>query len=688
MPGQITTKIQSILAEAGLNREIFKTTDKPIETYENLGQATKQEPVETLEENRNISGREFNKADSLKEYFNDEYDDEYEDDYERTSILQKLAKRKKQRQENDGHYEEYDEQDEYLLQAKKNTYKPEVKEEPRKSITRQLPRQSYNGVNVIGDIDKTAIISVPSTVEFLKKRGISDRLARKAETLMGIFLIKLYIILANVYDLFLPDILKFYQRPYMFWLVNMCLMIIAMILAVDVIVDGVKRGVFVNVNTLVTYTSVCSLIHIASVIFMQNPLGYLPFSSIQVLLLHFAVKSLSADERNLAYMYKLNSMQSETVSVTNSRKGKRGYIVAEKDDGKYKETTNTNNTQIIYVYLSIIFTISFAIFAGGGELNKTLYVLSAITSVILPINYVYILPKRRLTKALFREGISIPEYNHLGMFAKNRTMAITDKDLFAQGTIKIKALKLCGKYSLEDILNLGYLGFSLIDSPTKYAFEEKMAYINTNLVAEIGENTKNGFTFIYSGRKISVGNSTYVISLGLPAGEGSKAKHPMYFVIDNMVVAVIDLEFAGSPNIYDLLEQVERERMEIMLETLDFNIKPDIIKKLYDLDEIVYPEFEKRNNIKTNKYYNNKPIKIKRFTGDTYIMSVLYANKINKLTKRNAQIGVICITCAVTLVAYLCIAFEPALLLPHNLLLLLIVWYMPSILAMLMTYKV
>lgn len=558
----------------------------------------------------------------------------------------------------------------------------------KEEFSKPLPRESFNGVNAIGDIDKTGVISVSSTVDFLKKRGLSEKLNSKAEICLGIFFIKLYIILANTYGFPLPDILKFYERPYIFWIVNISLMILAMILSVDIFIDGIETIPKLNINTLAMYTSTCTLLHMLSVVFLPNSIGYLPFSSVQVLILYFAIKSHSADILNVAHMHKLDSMQAETFSVTNSKRGKNGFITKEVDTKKFFQSHNTNEEMTLYVYMAIIGTFAFSIYAGMFDIPKTLYILAAITSVVLPLNLVYILPKKRISKALFREGISIPDFQVLGIFAKNKTVAVTDKDLFPKGSIRIKALKLYGQYNLEDILGLGHLGFSLLDSPTKYAFEEKMAYINTSLTAEMGVNEQSGFTFLYSGKKISIGNTTYVLSMGLTATEGSKARNPMYFIIDNKVVAVLDIDFIGTPNVYDLLELIERENVDIMLSTLDFNIKPDILRRIYDLEKVHYPEFEKRYIIRKARHGNLKPIKIKKYSGYSYVLGVIYGIKLNKIMRTNINIGLVCMMCGVSLVSYLCLNFTPSLLMPHNILILIAVWFLPSVITMLMTYKV
>ncbi len=537
-------------------------------------------------------------------------------------------------------------------------------------------KKSYKGEKFTGDFDENEQTS--NSVKFIKHKSFSKKMTTNSLMVLMIFALSMYLQLGNIYNFPLPELFVFYINPYIFTLLNIALLIFSSIISLDVFYDGFNHFPKANLNTLVCFITFSSLLYMLSVIFLPRPVGYFPLTIVCIFLHFLSLKNLSYKHKNHAFLHKILASQGDIKYVTNSQKGNGGYIL-KSDEQNFIKSKSYDVFISIYVYVCVFMSILFSLFTANGDFSLAFYILSVILPITLPLNFIFCMPYRKIAKLLFRDGIAIKNFSDLRIFVKNEAVCLSDTDIFDENSVFIDTISLFSSYSAEQVIAICDAGFKAQNSASHYAFESEMKkmYIAPLKADEISDETADGFTFSLQNTRISIGNESYIQSLGLNCP--ISVENSMYVVANHQIVANITLKFVALNEIYDLLGILEKESIEIIIASVDFNINDKMICDLFDLKQIKYLDFSKRYSLKHQKISNEQPIMLKKYSGKSFILSVLYSRKINTLFKRNLIIGVINLAVGISLLGYLCVAFSPHILLPHNILAYMLLWLMPTL---------
>lgn len=508
--------------------------------------------------------------------------------------------------------------------------------------------------------------------------------------IVRIFLIcSLYLTFSNILGLPLPQILTYIEYPYIFMLTNAVLHIFSIIFAVDIIAEGIKQIYRPNVYTLVTISTFFILLHTLSVIFLKNPLGYLPFNSVAIFIIYMAMQSFKDFASAKSYVYKICSMSTMLafVSLDENRKYKYAFKKPTFNIENFSRKVSEDDNSIlmsIYVYFYVIFAIVFSSYIAKGDLSMLFFSLSVISSLAVPINYLnyWTLPYKYASKKLFEEGIAIKSYSDIKKIRKKTNIILTDKDLFPENTVLIEYIKLCGNMVENDIISYVTCGFSKLNSCTKFAFESELQarYLQPIKCQKIDLIDENGFTFTANKKKISVGNSKFVSNLGLTVVDGFNIQNPLYVVISSKVVAIISLKHMSNPRLYNMISSLNENSIKIVVSTLDFTISSDLVERVYDISSknIIFGDFMERYN----QFFEDKELEenilITRQSGRSFVSAILTAQKLRLSVSINAFLGGLCSFVGLFIAGYLLYKFTPTILLPNNVLTFVIAWSIPT----------
>lgn len=555
----------------------------------------------------------------------------------------------------------------------------------------QQEKNTFRRENIVNNSNENLVYQKNALYENLSKKLKKQAIIaeKKTEILTVMLLISTYLSVATVFSLHLPSFLVYVQHPFMFILTNIILHIFALIICVDILADGIEQILSPNINTLVTFSSIFILLHTLSVVFLENALGFLPYTPVAIFILQSAQKSQKCLKRSKSYTYRICSMTTRLAFVSADKKLKTRYAFKQPTFNKEQfadsiDKNGKNYFSFVYFWFFIIFSISFSIFIAKTDISLLLWNLATISSLSVPINYIlgWSLPYRYASKKLFMDGNAIKSFSDIANMDRNNTIVLSDKDLFPDNTIFIEQMELFGHFSEDDIIAYVSSGFAKLNSCTRQTFEEllKDRYLQPRRCQKIDEINENGFTFTVNNQKISVGNAKFVNSLGITVTNGLDYQNPIYVVSSSQIAAIFDMKYTVSPKMYNAISNLEQNSIKIKVSTLDFSINSKILERIYDLPSksIIFDEFLDRYSYLESRKTNDQSILLTRQTGNTYVNAFLLTRKLSKTVKINYILGFFCSFFGMAIASYLTFNFTSTLLLPHNILIFLYVWSIPT----------
>lgn len=525
---------------------------------------------------------------------------------------------------------------------------------------------------------------------YQKFKRHATSLDRRSKLIFMLFAISLYLFVATIYGFKLPDILVFIDFPYVFMLSNAILHIFALILAVDIVEDGLCNLSSPNINTLVVTTSFFILLHSLSMIFLKNSIAFFPLTQVAIFILYCCTKSFEYIKSSKSFVYRICCMTSKLAFVSidsdKNRKFTKKTPTFTKTNFSLKVDKDPQNILMsIYFAFFLIFSISFSIFIAQGNLSLFFWNLAVISSISVPVNFIlgWSLPYKYASKNLFDDGIAVKSYNDIKKIDKTNSIIMSDRDLFPENTVVIAGMKLCGHNTEHEIISYVASGFSMLNSCTKYAFEYqlKKLYLKPLECTQIDLIDQDGFTFTVLNQKISVGNAKFVNSLGITIQETFDIQNPIYVVISSRISAIISLKHYPSPKLFNLISNLEMNSFKIIVSTIDFTINEKLIARTYDLSEqsIIFDSFATRYHRLSENSKLDESILIARHDGFSYLKAIKISRSLVTSAKLNIILGFLCAFLGIFIVSYLLFHFSPTLLLSHNILGFLIFWSFPTL---------
>ncbi|MFI3114766.1 MAG: hypothetical protein R3Y12_01320 [Clostridia bacterium] len=566
-----------------------------------------------------------------------------------------------------------------------------IEEKPQKIEPSQQAKNAFRRENSGYNSNENLVYKKNTFYENLSRKLKKQALIaeKKTEFLTVLLIFSLYLSVATVFNLPLPSFFVFVDYPYIFVLTNIILHIFALIASVDIIIDGFEQIFMPNINTLVTFTTFFILAHTLSIVFLENSLGFLPYTPVAIFILQNAQKSERYLKRSKSYTYRICSMSTRLAFVSADKKLKSRFVFKNGTFNKENFASSIDKNEksyflFAYFWVFIIFSISFSIFIAKTDLNLFLWNLATISALSVPISYIlgWSLPYKYTSKKLFMDGNAIKSYQDIKKMHKNNLIVLSDKDLFPDNTIFIEQMELFGNFSEDTIIAYTASGFAKINSCTRQTFEELMKnrYLQPYRCQKVDLIDENGFTFTVNNQKVSIGNAKFVTSLGLTVTNGLEYPNPIYVVTSSQIAAVFSMKYTVSPKMYNAISNLEQNSIKIKVSTLDFSINSKIIERLYDLPRksILFDDFLERYSYLEGKKTLDESILLTRQTGNTYINAFLQARKLSKTVKINYIFGFFCSLFGLIIASYLVYNFTAILLLPHNILIFLYVWSIPT----------
>lgn len=528
----------------------------------------------------------------------------------------------------------------------------------------------------------------------------SKNLGRRAVPVLVFGIIALYLTIAESLSLPMPNMIGYAQNPLLFVLTQIGFQIVSMLIGIDVIGDGFYKLVTGRADraSLVALANMAAVLHCMTFLIAHWG-GVLPYSSICILLLYAAMREEKNRCAGRARAYKAVTLHENPMGVyyhhDNTEHARRTIKVrmSEREDfeRELERPDSTERFARIYAPIMLVASIVFAVVSSmiQQKIDNFFWALSAMLTISspLPILCAFGRAYYHVSRRLLSEGAALASGQAAFRVRKARRALIQDSDLFPSGTITINEVRAHSGYTPEKLLSYavavtdGYdmeIGKLLAEAlHEQYGRPARATNIKVydlgGLSGEIGADT------------VLVGTAAYMARMGMPVQEPKKGRDVetgVYVVINGQPAGVIQLTYHSNAQTFSALQALLRLKVMPELATRDFNISPEMVQKMFETrrGRIGEVPSDRVAIVSSSSYVmGDRVCAILSRDGIVPFAQVHQsADKLSGAMRSNLILGAVGGACGLLLMFYLAATGHPEAVTPKNVLLYLILWYIPS----------
>ena len=323
------------------------------------------------------------------------------------------------------------------------------------------------------------------------------------------------------------------------------------------------------------------------------------------------------------------------------------------------------------------------------DMSNFFWALSAMLTIACPLPILCAFGRAyyNVARRLLSEGAALAGGQAAFRVRKARRAVIQDSDLFPGGTITINEVRAHSGYTPEKLLSYAVAitdGYGMeISKLLAEALREQYGrparatnikvYDMGGLSGEIGADT------------VLVGTAAYMARMGMPVQapkKGRDVETGIYVVINGQPAGVIQLTYHSNAQTFSALQALLRLKVTPELATRDFNISPEMVQKMFETRRGRVGEIAAdRVAAVTSSAYTMGDRVCALLSRDGIVPFAQVhqsADKLSGAMRSNLILGAVGGVCGLLLMFYLAFTGHPEAVTPRNVLLYLILWYIPS----------
>ncbi len=549
------------------------------------------------------------------------------------------------------------------------------------------------------DMDQRARIQNPAKAMHLANRH-SKNLARRSIPVLILGIAALYLTMAEGFGLPMPEIISYAKNPRMFVLTQVALQIVSLLIAMDVVGAGFYALVTFRADraSLVTMANMAAILHCMSFI-IAGWGGVLPYSSICILLLYATMREEKNRSAGRARAYKTATLHDKPMGVYYHHDGveraRRTVKVRMRGAREFLQEMERPDTMErfarVYAPIMLVTSIVLAVVAAMAQKNiqNFFWALSAMLTIACPLPILCAFGRAyyNVSRRLLSEGAAIASGQAAFRVRKSYRAVIEDSDLFPSGTVSITEVRAHNGYTPEKLLSYAVAmteGYHMeISNLLAEALREQ--YGRPARASDVKVYDVGGLAGKIGGDRVEIGNAAYMARLGRPIQtpkQGHNVETGIYVCINSQPAGVIELTYHSNPQTFNALQAFLRLKISPELATRDFNISPEMVQKMFET--------------KRGKIGEIAPDRVASVTSSAYTMgdrvcAILSrdgvvpfaqvhqsADRLSGAMRSNLILGAVGGVCGLLLMFYLAFVGHPEVVTPKNVLLYLMLWYIPA----------
>lgn len=476
--------------------------------------------------------------------------------------------------------------------------------------------------------------------------------------------------------------------------------IIALLFGIDMFLNGLYSLFHGRPNraTIVAFSSIAAILHSASLlVFKPENEVNIPYIAVSV----FLMFALLREERGRYYArassYKVICAAQQPLALYNhydaeddacrAAKGPLsdwGYFLVEME-----RPDTIDRFSAVYSPLVLVGAIALSFVVSFVQHNpiRFFWAFSAILSVAAPLGLLcsFGAAYKNVARSLMGSGAAIAGARQANLLRGTEEVVLTEKDIFPAGSITLDSLKTLGRTPDDQILASAAAltlaaGLEVGKALTKISREQYDLTLSARGIRII----ENGISGEIGSLHVIVGNAPLMVQLGyrIKPGPDTLDIYTIYVVIDDSLVGALRLRYQPTEKTHDAMRTMHRMHMNAVLAVRDFNLSPPMLEGQFNLRSgfAHQPSSDTVERLLDPDYaINDIPAAILTRDGVGPMIDVLrYADKLAGSVRSNITLGTFSGICGILIVFYLIFNNVATALPVQNLLLYLLIWYIPS----------
>lgn len=561
---------------------------------------------------------------------------------------------------------------------------PESKEEKQQKS--QPKQKKYKA--------KTAVkpaIAIPKNLnqesKTCRRRAIKQ--ARRASVIAILTLICMYISCAADFSLLpLPNVINYGYHPDNVLIVFMVLMGISILLAYDVVWDGVQALLRQqpNLSTLVDLALVLNFAHCLTRLVSEGE--EMPYACIVMLALFAQLRAQVSRSKILHYTYKVAGNAKQPMGLF-YHDGPTPHVVKapiENTDAFLSEMLTwgiRHKAERIFTVLSVVVAVVLTVMicVATGDFGRLIYVLAATVTGACQLSLIcaMVMARSYSARRMQRNGTAAHDNFGVQNLAKARTVVLTDEDLFPARSIALERLEL--RSNLNDATALAYAAALMRETSLGHMLAEEVRtrYGAPLAARHVVEDVGGGVSGQVGGIDVLLGDERYMASHGIIARD--IPEQALVLALDGNVAAVLVIDYQVPAGLFRAMQELTERKIHIWLHTRNHQITPELVQQKYALPAgmVTIPDEQTDRALRSPTYTQYDRIcGLLAWDGFIPMSSCMTsAREEARVAPVGAIIGVCAALLCMLLMAYLCYVFVPEDAHPIRMLIYMVLCFIP-----------
>lgn len=522
------------------------------------------------------------------------------------------------------------------------------------------------------------------------------------------------------------SVAEYALHPFRFVLALTAMQCVAMLLAYDVVIKGIRGFTLLrpNAESAVIFANFASLLHAIVSLINHGVNIAIPYCAISCVTLFFAVCGMYLKNRAFLRACKTAGATKEPVGIfVKDFYGDRNVFKHNIED---RETfvghlTAQDGADRFWSYFASIVIVASLVFAavasyGTGNGERFIWGLAAISSLSAPffVMHCYAHPFAIVCKKLTDIGAALAGWYAAQELTGDLRVILRDTDIFPHGYVKLHGLKVYGNHSLEKTLAYTTSIIKESRSGLYKVFAEllKSQFGKTEKVYGLKYHESGGVEAEVNGDKVFLGTAGFMLRMGLRVSESANVKNAIFIAINSEVAGVYNVTYKVNSEVQNGFEAMKRRRIRLVLATIDFNLTPMMVETQFGLMEgkrlkkrkrrkkdknitsysedwsraafsesdLIYPEIEKRLDLSSEEQtLDRDPCAVVSRGGFAPMaFSIIAAARLRRATKRNIFLSAVSALIGMLLMFYLVFCGSVTAATPHNVFIYMMLWTIPA----------
>jgi len=354
-------------------------------------------------------------------------------------------------------------------------------------------------------------------------------------------------------------------------------------------VEGLQDRVF-SFHAMAALCSIVTFLDAVTLLFLPQRSAVSPLGCVAATSVVFSLWGLTAYHKGMWHTFRTCAMGQPTYLVDATEHGiAKGRGTLEGFHTRaYMEDTGSQ-WQRLLLPLMAVSTLLLAILASVGQDRSQDLLwcwsanLCAAASLVYPL--VYFVPYGLLAVRLGRSGAAVAGQYGAAILASCRQVAVTDNDLFPQGSVALNGLKLYGEERNHAISYAGTLAVQGGGCLSK-VFEDicRSDRIPYQPLEHFHVHDDGGLSGMIHGETVLLGPPVFMRHRGVRLPATLPAKTAICLAVDNQLTAVFAVKYNTSATVENALHMLVHSNLHLALATRDGNINSKLLKTRFGTD--------------------------------------------------------------------------------------------------------